>query len=456
MSHIHELKHTLKTRHITMIALGGVIGAGLFVGSGALIANAGPAAILSYLIGGVIVTLVMFMLGEMAVRNPDSGSFSTYASAYLGEWAGYSVGWLYWFKWMITMSLEALLLGEIVHDFFPLISFEMATFALLISVLLMNIYSVRAFGELEYWLSFLKVTAIVLFLGLGVFILLGFQSNIPAPGLTNLTLDGGFMPNGIVPVLTGVTVVIFAFGGSEIAAIAAGESDNPKKNVVRAIRSVVFRVSLFYVGSVAILILCLPWTDTEALKSPYVKLFSLAGFPAAATMMKLVLFISFISVMNSGMYTASRMLYSLSQRGYAPEFFYRTTIRGAPCNALMLSFVISSFILIIYFLHPGDFFLVLAKGAGTIIIVVWLFIVVAHWAMRRQLAHQQNDEGRFKTWFYPYSNWFAVATLMTVLLSQATNATMRIELSLTFLIVVTIIASYFLLRNRPQFGVPPQ
>lgn len=440
----NELKHTLKTRHITMIALGGIIGAGLFIGSGAIIATAGPAAILSYLIGGFIVTLVMFMLGEMAARNPDCGSFSTYASNYLGEWAGYAVGWLYWFKWMISITLEALLLGAIIHDFLPPIPLAVATFAITLLAIAMNIYSVKMFGEFEYWLSFMKVTIIVLFLILGTSILLGFQSGISAPGWSNVTLAGGFMPNGISPVLAGVTVVIFSFGGSEIAAIAAGESENPRKNVIKAIRSLMYRVLIFYIASVFILILCIPWTDTVALQSPYVALFSMTGFPGTATAMQIVLFVSFLSVMNSGVYSSSRMLFSLSQRGHAPALFSETTARGIPLNALSLSMLVCSAVLFAYFLYGGEFFLLLAKSSGSLIIVVWLFIIFAHHAMRRK-PHITSGEGKqFKAWFYPYSNWLTIIALLTVLLSQAAHPDSRFQLWFTLIAVSVVVSSYFL------------
>ncbi|WP_168789674.1 amino acid permease [Paraburkholderia aromaticivorans] len=453
MSHINELQHTLKKRHITMIALGGVIGAGLFVGSGAIISTAGPAAILSYLIAGIIVTLVMFMLGEMAARNPDAGSFSVYASTYLGQWAGYTVGWLYWFKWMITIAIEALLLGSIIHDFLPFIPIWVGAFAMTVIVISSNVYSVRSFAEFEYWLSFAKVATIIIFLALGISILLGFQNNVHPTVLSDLTASGGFMPNGMSPVLAGVIVVIFSLGGSEIAAVASGESEDPRKNVIKAIRSVVVRVLVFYVGSVLILILCVPWTDKAALKSPYVSLFSMAGFPLAAIAIKIVLFISFMSVMNSGMYSASRMLFSLSRRGYAPALFSKTTSRGVPLSALALSLIVCSAVLVVHFLSGGDLFLTLAKSSGSFIIVVWLFIAFAHLSMRRGLGDVRRGERQFQAWFYPYSNWLAIAALVTVLLSQATNPASRFQFGFTILVFVVVIASYLVLRNRPLFGM---
>ncbi|WP_025602127.1 amino acid permease [Burkholderia sp. WSM2230] len=449
----NRLRQSLKQRHITMIALGGVIGAGLFVGSGAIIAIAGPAAILSYIVGGIIVTLVMFMLGEMASRNPDSGSFSTYASAYLGEWAGYAVGWLYWFKSMMTITLEAILLGAILHDFLPWLPVWGGALFMLLTLIASNAYSVRSFGEAEYWLSFAKIATIVIFMALGISILLGLQPNIPAPGLVNLTEHGGFMPTGISPVLAGIIVVIFSLGGSEIAAVAAGESENPRKNVVKAVKSVIVRVMVFYIGSVSILILCVPWTDKANLKSPYVSLFSTAGFTGAAIAMKVVLFVSFMSVMNSFLFSNSRMLFSLSQRGHAPALFARTNSKGVPINALALCFAICVMILAVHFVSGGDLFLMLAKSSGAFVMIVWIFIIVAHLAMRRQTKQERSDPSAFKAWFYPYSNWVALLALVAVLVSQAFNPGSQFQFWFTVSVTLVVVGSYFARRKRPSFGV---
>jgi L-asparagine transporter-like permease len=451
MAQHNALVQSLKQRHITMIALGGVIGAGLFVGSGAIIASAGPAAILSYLIGGFIVVLVMFMLGEMAEQHIDSGSFSTYASSYLGEWAGFAVGWLYWFKSMLTITIEAILLGAILHDFLPGLSVWAGALLMLVLVISSNVYSVRSFGEAEYWLSFAKIATIIIFMVLGIFILLNLQPGFPSPGLVNLSAHGGFMPNGMAPLLAGVTVVIFSLGGSEIAAVAAGESENPRENVIKAIRSVLFRVMVFYVGSVSIVILCLPWTDSVNLKSPYVSLFSLAGFAWAATAMKIVLFVSFMSVMNSFLFSNSRMMFSLSQRGYAPALFGRTNARGVPLNALALSFSVCVAILAVHFASGGDLFLMLAKSSGAFIMTVWIFIILAHAMMRRKLA---RSEGRvFKAWLYPVGNALALFTLAAVLLSQAFNPDSRFQFVFLCAVGLAILGAYFVLRTRPEFGV---
>lgn len=454
MTHKNQLVHSLQQRHVTMIALGGVIGAGLFVGSGALIATAGPAAILSYLIGGFVVILVMFMLGEMAARNIDSGSFSTFASQYLGEWAGYAVGWLYWFKSMITITIEAILLGAILHDFLPGLPVWAGALLMLLFVISSNVYSVRSFGEAEYWLSFAKISAILICMVLGLSILFNLQPGFPAPGLSNLAAHGGFMPNGIAPVLAGVAVVIFSLGGSEIAAVAAGESEKPRENVVKAIRSVLFRVMVFYVGSVSIVILCLPWTDAANLKSPYVSLFSLAGYPWAATAMKVVLFVSFMSVMNSFLFSNSRMLYSLSQRGYAPALFGRTNARGVPLNALALSFAVCLGILAVHFASGGDLFLALAKSSGAFIMVVWIVIILAHAKMRMASRMSGAGDIPLKAWLYPFGNTIALLTLLAVLLSQAFDPGTRFQFAFMCVVTLSIVASYFARRLRPAVANP--
>jgi L-asparagine transporter-like permease len=444
----NSLKQSLKQRHITMIALGGVIGAGLFMGSGKLIASAGPAAILSYFIGGIVVTLVMFMLGEMACRNPDAGSFSTYANTYLGEWAGFTVGWLYWLKSMLTITLEAVLLGAILNDFLPWLPIWAGAFIMLVTLMASNAYSVKSFAEVEYWLAAMKVATIIIFMVLGLSILLGLHSNIPSPGWVNLTAHDGFMPNGLSPVMAGVVVVIFSLGGSEIAAVAAGESENPRKNVIRAIKSVILRVMLFYVGSVSILILCLPWTDTENLASPYVSLFSLAGFSGAAVAMKIVLFISFMSVMNSFMFSNSRMLFSLSQRGHAPKLFSRTTSKGVPLNALLLSLSICLLILTVHFVSGGDLFMTLAKSSGTFVMIVWIFIIIAHFAMRWKTRHDAVDPTAFRAWFFPYANIVALFALLAVIVTQAFDPASRFQFWFTTVTSLVVLGAYLLMRNR--------
>jgi L-asparagine transporter-like permease len=297
----------LRQRHLSMIAIAGVIGAGLFVGSGAAIEQTGPGAVLSYALAGLLVVLVMRMLGEMSAASPSTGSFSTYAEEALGPWAGLAIGWLYWWFWVVVLGIEATAGAEIIARWVPAV--PQWGWALLIMLLLTatNLYSVRSFGEFEFWFAAIKVTAIVAFLAVGVLAILGLLPTVESPGLSNLVGKGGFLPFGVSPVFAGMVVIVFSFFGAEIATIAAGESDNPGLAVRAAVRSVVWRILVFYIGSIAIIVTLLPYDDADVATSPYVAVLKHLGLPAAATLMDVVVLTSVLSCLNSGLYTASRM-----------------------------------------------------------------------------------------------------------------------------------------------------
>lgn len=450
VSQKNQLRKDLKTRHITMISIGGVIGAGLFVGTGGLIKSAGPGAILSYLIGGILVVLVMRMLGEMAVANTDSGSFSTYAGQALGPWAGYTIGWLYWFNWIIINAIEATLAGAIIHDRFPSIPVWIGSLFLIIIMTVTNIYSVKIFGEFEYWLACIKVTTIIIFLCLGVAMISGFVPGIESPGISNLIGNGGFFPNGFLPVLLGVVFVAFLISGSEVAAIAAGESENPEKNVIKAINSVVWRLLLFFVGSVAILVTVLPWNDANLLKAPYASVFALAGLPAAAEIMNIVVLTSLLSVLNSGIYTSSRMLYSLAQKGEAPRMFLQVNKRGVPVWAILACVFFAFICAILKFVSPDKMFAFLANSSGGITIVMYIFIAFSHLRMRKNKEKVNPEDIKVKMWLFPYLTYITIAILFAIFIAQVFIEGMRSQFFLTSLIVILVIASYFLFHFKKQ------
>ena len=314
-----ELQKSLKPRHLSMIAIAGVIGAGLFVGSGAAIRQAGPAILVAYAAAGLVVVLVMRMLGEMAAANPETGSFSAYADKALGRWAGFSIGWLYAWFWIIVLGIEATAGAAIMHRWIPGVDQWVWALLLMVLLTLTNVWSVKSYGEFEFWFASIKVTAIILFLIAGTAAILGLVPGVPAPGLSNLTGQGGFMPNGPTAVLAGVLVVVFSFFGAEIATIAAGESEHPVDAVKKAVKSTVWRILLFYIGSVAIVVTLLPWNDASVAKSPYVAVIELFGIPAAGTIMDVVVLTSVLSCLNSGLYTASRMIFSLSPPAATPR-----------------------------------------------------------------------------------------------------------------------------------------
>lgn len=444
----NELKHNLKTRHVTMISIGGVIGAGLFVGSGTIILSTGPGALVSYIIAGLMIVLIMRMLGEMAVVNPDSGSFSTYAHNAIGPWAGFTIGWLYWFNWVIIVAIESVLLGGMVHDWVPSIPIWLASLAFPILMMITNIYSVKAYGEFEYWLAFIKVTAIVIFLCLGAAIIFGLVPGIKAQSISDLTANGAFFPHGVIPVLLSVIFITFSLSGSEVAAIAAGESENPQKNIIRAINAVVWRLLLFFVGSVAILIMVIPQGAKDLLLTPYASVFELAGFSAAGQVMNIVIFISLLSVLNSGLYTSSRMIYSLALKGDAPSILARVNKRGIPIWALVASLFFAYVFTMFKFISPDGIFVFLANSSGGVTMVMYVFIAFSHVILRRKMEKENPEKLKVKMWLFPYLTYATIIVLFIIFFAQAFIASMQMQFFLTSLLTVLVIGSYFLFYRK--------
>ncbi|WP_066392516.1 amino acid permease [Neobacillus mesonae] len=448
----NELKHGLKTRHVTMISIGGVIGAGLFIGSGTMIMSTGPGALLSYIMAGLLIVLIMRMLGEMAVVNPDSGSFSTYAHQAIGPWAGYTIGWLYWFNWVIIVTIEATLLGEMVNTFLPSIPAWSASLVFPIVMMITNIYSVKTYGEIEYWLAFIKVAAIVIFLGLGTAIMLGLVPGIEAQSLSSVTAASTFLPHGWIPMILGVIFITFSLSGSEVAAIAAGESENPEKNIIRAINAVVWRLLLFFVGSVAVLVMVIPPGAKDLLKSPFASVFAMAGLPAAAQIMNAVIFISLLSVLNSGLYTSSRMLYSLAKKGSAPTFLANVNKRGVPIWALAASVFFAYVFTLFKFISPDTLFSFLANSSGGVTIVMYIFIAISHFLLRRKREKENPSMLKVKMWLFPYLTYATILILFSIFIAQAFIDSMRLQFYLTSILTILVIGSYFVFYHKRELA----
>ena len=321
------LKTGLQGRHVTMISLGGVIGAGLFVGSGAVINQTGPAAVLSYLLAGLLVVLVMRMLGEMAVAHPCTGSFSDYAGLALGDWARFLTGWLYWYFWVVVLAVEAVAGAQIIQGWFGGIPIWLSSLVLMILLTATNLVSVKSYGEFEFWFASIKVAAIVAFILLGIAYILGVAGD---GGVGDLTSHGGFAPEGLTAILTGVVTVVFAFVGAEIATIAAAESDQPGPAVRKATNSVITRVLVFYVLAVFLIVAMLPWNDTQLGSSPFAAAIGEIGIPGAQDIMNAVVLTAVLSCLNSGLYVASRMTFSLARNGDAPQWMVRSTPAACP------------------------------------------------------------------------------------------------------------------------------
>ncbi len=451
--HVTENKKVtskLKLRHITMISIGGVIGAGLFVGSGAVINATGPGAIISYLIAGVVVVLIMRMLGEMAAVNPISGSFSTYAQTFIGPWAGYTIGWLYWFYTIMVVAIEAIAGGAIVHGWLPSIPVWVLSLLLTILLTLTNVVSVRSFGEFEYWFSMIKVIAITLFLCLGVVIIFGLVPSVESPGTHNLFELGGFMPNGVGSIFVGMITVVVSLFGTEIAAIAAGEAENPKEAVVRAINSVVWRILLFYIGSISILVILFPWHSTELLKSPFVTMLDLLDIPAAAQIMNIVVLLSVLSCLNSTLYTSSRMLFSLSEKGSAPKIFLHINKGGVPVPALLAGTAFSYVCALFKFISPDKLFVFLLNSCGAIALIVYLSIAFSHIISRRQMERTNPEQLVIRMWLFPYLTYVTIAVVLVIFFSMLFIDSMRSQFFLTGGATVFIMCCYFMFGRKNQ------
>jgi GABA permease len=320
----NDLEQGLKPRHVTMLSIAGVIGAGLFVGSGHAIAAAGPAVLLAYAAAGTLVVLVMRMLGEMAVASPDTGSFSTYADRAIGHWAGFTIGWLYWWFWVLVIPLEANAAATILHAWFPNVAIW--AFALVITMLLTvtNLFSVKNYGEFEFWFALLKVLAIIGFIVLGA-----RRSSASCRAARSAAFrtcsTQGFMPNGMGAVLGAILTTMFSFMGTEIVTIAAAESKNPGKQITKATNSVIWRIGLFYLVSIFIVVALVPWNDpTLASLGSYQTVLERMGIPNAKLIVDIVVLVAVTSCLNSALYTSSRMLFSLGKRGDAPAMSTRT------------------------------------------------------------------------------------------------------------------------------------
>ncbi|MFF5715706.1 amino acid permease [Streptomyces buecherae] len=410
------LKAGLKNRHLSMIAIGGVIGAGLFVGSGAGIAKAGPGILISYAIAGLLVVLVMRMLGEMAAADPTSGSFSAYADRALGRWAGFTIGWLYWFFWVVVLAVEATAAAGILTEWVSVI--PQWAWALLVMVVLTatNLASVGSYGEFEFWFAGIKVVAIAAFIVIAGLAVFGVLPDTEAVGTSHLTGDGGFLPNGPGTILSGMLLVVFSFMGSEIVTLAAGESAEPAKMVSRATNSVIWRIGIFYLGSILLVVMLLPWNSQALLDDgPYVAALNEIGIAHAGTIMDVIVVTAVLSCLNSGLYTASRMAFSLGQRGDAPASFARVNKRGVPAAAIWSSVAFGFVAVIFNYTSPDTVFEFLLNSSGAVALFVWMVICFSQLRMRPIIEREMPERHTVRMWLYPYLTYATIALIIFIL-----------------------------------------
>lgn len=439
-SPVSPLSAGLKPRHITMISIAGVIGAGLFIGSATAIKIAGPAVLVSYAMAGLLVVVVMRMLGEMATAQPDTGSFSTYADRALGRWAGFSIGWLYWWFWVIVIPVEATAGATIMHSWAGAV--PQWVFALAITALLMgtNLFSVANYGEFEFWFALIKVVAIVAFIIVGILAIAGLLPGSHVSGLSRLTVNGGFMPNGFGAVIAAMLVTIFSFMGTEIVTIAAAESPDPARGIRKAVNSVIWRISLFYLGSIFIVVSLVAWNAKNlTVRGSYQSVLDQIGFGRFSTLLELVILTAVASCLNSALYTASRMAYSLSARGDAPASWSRTTSRGVPATAIVASTAVGFLGVIGNYLLPGQIFGYLLATSGAIALFVYLVIALSQLSMRRELD-AAGVQPAVRMWAFPALTWLTIAFIAVVLVIMAILPGQRLELWFSLALAAVIVA----------------
>lgn len=440
-----------------MITLGGIIGASLFVGSGNVVRTVGPAAVLSYLIGGLLVFLAMRMLGEMAAARPVVGSFMEYAREGLGDWAAYIVGWLYWYFWVGVIAFEAVVGGAILNGWFPALPTWAFSVLLLLVFTATNLVSLRSFGEVEFWLASVKVLAIVVFLGVGILYAFGLwpksQFSIP-----NLWQHGGFAPHGVWPIITGVALVIFSYFGTEIAVMAAAESVDPAKGVRQATSTVIWRILLFFVGAVLIIATVVPWNalPDPKVSAPFAYIFGLFGLPGAQVFMTAVILTAVCSVLNSGLYSAARMFAALADDGFAPGIVAKRA-RGVPYVAVLASTLGGYAAVAVNYVAPETgIFDFIMNSAGLVALFVYAFIALTQMRLRNAMTAEEQDALKLKMWLHPWMAILVIGAVIGVLVVMLFSEAGRVQvwtsvISLAVLIVLWPLAKRSVAKRTGHF-----
>jgi GABA permease len=439
------LRRTLQSRHMQMIALGGVIGAGLFVGSGVVVRAAGPAAVLSFALTGALVVLVMRMLAEMAVAFTAVGGFYEYARIALGERAGFLTGWMYWYFWVIVVALEAVAGADLLRVWLPGVPAWIFTLGLTAFFTALNLLSVRSWGESEFWFASVKVAAIAAFLVAGAAWALGLWPGA-AGGFENLTAQGGFFPNGVAPVLTGAVAATGFYFGAELVTIAAAESAEPEQAVARAMQSVVSRVLVFYIGSILLIVTILPWNDA-GIARPYVSALERLGVPAAAQGMNAVILTAVLSALSSGLYASSRMLMALARRGDAPRVFARLAARGVPAPAILAGTAFGYAAVVMSYVSPDRVFKFLVDSYGTVAIFVYVAIALSQLRLRARLEREAPERLRVKMWAHPWLTRLAIAGMLAILAAMAWIPEQRAPLAFGVISAGVMLAGYEVRRR---------
>jgi GABA permease len=444
-----KLAKSLRARHVAMISIGGIVGAGLFVNSANAIAAIGPAVIISYVLTGLIVLFVMRMLGEMAMAYPETGAFTEFSRVAMGNLAGFTSGWLYWYFWVIVVAFEAIAGAKIVALWLPDIPIWVTGLALTVVLTGSNLLSTRSYGEFEFWFSSIKVAAIIAFIVIAASYAFGVNPT-GASTFGNWFNDGGFAPNGWMPVLTGVTALIFTLVGAEIATVAAAEARESEKVIANLTTVLIFRILFFYVGAIALIVAVVPWREiaTQAqvqLMSPFTMALDKVGIAGAGMVMDVIVLVAVLSCLNSGIYVASRVMFTLAAKKDAPMWLVQVDKRGVPSRAILVGAAIACAAVALEAFFPKEIFGFLINASGALMIFVYMLVVASHLILRPKIP---KEKLQLATWFYPFSGWIVLAAMSAVLLAMAVTPGRDAELFASTTCLVVIVAAYFIFRRK--------
>jgi aromatic amino acid transport protein AroP len=441
------LKRGLKNRHIQLIALGGAVGTGLFLGIGQTIQMAGPSVLLGYAIGGFIAFLIMRQLGEMVVEEPVAGTFSHFAYKYWGNFAGFASGWNYWVLYVLVAMAELTAVGKYIQVWWP--DFPSWATAAIFFILInaINLTNVKVYGEMEFWFAIIKVVAVVGMILFGGWLLLSGNGG-PDASVSNIWAQGGFFPHGISGLVMAMTVIMFSFGGLELVGITAAEADDPGKSIPRATNQVIYRILIFYIGSLAVLLSLYPWVKVNGESSPFVMIFHDLGENLVANVLNIVFLTAALSVYNSCVYSNSRMLYGLAKQGSGPQALLKVDRRGVPYVALGVSALATAICVLINYLMPGEAFGLLMALVVSALVINWAMISLAHLKFRKA-KDRQGVQTRFKAILYPAGNWLCLAFMGAILVIMLMTPGMAISVWLIPVWLIVLAIGYAI-KNKTQ------
>ncbi|MDF7630709.1 amino acid permease [Erwiniaceae bacterium L1_55_4] len=449
-----EQQRGLKERHLSLMALGAAIGVGLFLGSAAAIKMAGPAILLGYMIGGMAIFVIMRSLGEMAIKNPVSGSFSRYARDFLGPLSGYLTGWTYWFMWVVTCMAEITAVGIYMHIWVPDTPNWVWALAALVTMASVNFFAVKFYGEFEFWFAMIKIVTILLMIVSGVgAIIFGFGNHGIATGISNLWSNGGFLPYGLTGLMVAMPLVMFSYGGIEILGVTAGEAQNPEKTLSRAVNTVFWRILIFYVGALFVIMSIYPWNQLGTQGSPFVMTFEKMGIPSAAGIINFVVITAALSSCNSGIFGTGRMLLNLSQQGHALSLFSKINRNGVPANAIIFSTAMLLIGVVLNYLAPKEVFIWLSAVSTFASIWTWLIILFCHIKFRRTLDDAEKSRTVFLVPAFPLTSYLTIAFMIGVIGVMLYQPDLRISVFIGFGWIIMLTLLYYALgynRNRAK------